>query len=360
MIHKILITLCCFPAALLAAEEPRWRLSSALQLQSTYDETMLQRVSPRDNQPTMISSLTPSLRLSCDELTVDYSLRMKQYNSIPSRNSLNHLGRFSYQTDIFNWKMHLSDSISHMEDSGGEADESISQPQSYLYNRALLRLSGPLKEKAIKLQIGVDHRDYEHRRKRDWMAIKPSWEVGMAHGVGQFTLRHDYSYNEVDTREAVESHLLLAGYDHKINGSVTMDVRGGALLFSDFGVADPAWRVTVTHKTGALSTSVHWSRSAAMSSTSQLVRRDLFRLQPIYTFENGLRLAGSASMIYSESLDNDRTDTLTARTGVDLSKTLRKGVTGTLTYSYVDQDARGSRGYDLHGSIVSMRLSVKY
>ena len=92
------------------------------------------------------------------------------------------------------------------------------------------------------------------------------------------------------------------------------------------------------------------------TGTSVITRRDYATFSPVWIIDKDTELIGNLSWLLQESLNEATVDTTTLRSGVTLRRKLARWLTGDMGYTYVDQDARGRSGLDLHGSIISVGL----
>ena len=165
----------------------------------------------------------------------------------------------------------------------------------------------------------------------------------------------------VETQEVVEYNTFLVGFSMPIPLEMHLQASVGTLFGRHFRTLDPTVRIDLTRKMGKLSLRTRWNRSIAVSTNrSELTRRDTFSFNPQYRLTPETRLSGNLSYIMSKSLDNGRTNTQTLRTGVELRRELTKWLSMELKYTYVDQQARGTSGQTLSGSIVTVGLNAKY
>ena len=334
----------------------------------SYDETVIPRSDSRETADILIKRFRVggnySRRMGNSYLRLNYNLTTKSYQDLEERDSVDHRASLYWSqkiNDKLSWN--FSNYYAYLQDTGGEADETISSILTYRQNIA--RFSTLYKfTRKLELQLDVRNlvRNYEEPGRNDYRTTTPAWQIGWKPGKKvKWTFRHEYEMIHVETQEVVEYNTFLVGFSMPIPLEMHLQASVGTLFGRHFRTLDPTVRIDLTRKMGKLSLRTRWNRSIAVSTNrSELTRRDTFSFNPQYRLTPETRLSGNLSYIMSKSLDNGRTNTQTLRTGVELRRELTKWLSMELKYTYVDQQARGTSGQTLSGSIVTVGLNAKY
>ena len=347
---------------LVAACHADWQVDSSLDARLRYDTTLLPRSGGRLPEDSMVRILTPSVsvqrNLGEHKLSAGYRARLSHFQELPARDAIDHGLRLSVAGD--GWR--LSESFSWREDTGGEEDDTISRVSTYAHNRVGLSFSQTLDAPTtLRLSLAHDFRDYIEPSLRDWFAIEPRWQLG--HELNRrerLQIEHTYRYYSVDQRMPLETNRVLLGYRRELGRHYAIDAGLGGLLFADFALVDPAWRVELEARHKDLKVGLSWDRSASLASVnSEIVRRDRFRLRPTMPLTDSLSIAGDVTLVHSESPESGRIDTLSTYYGVSLHKELSKRFRADVSYRYVDQEARGS-GRTLTGDVVEVGFRASF
>jgi len=249
-----------------------------------------------------------------------------------------------------------------VQDTGGENDEAISALTTYIYNRARVTADYALAPR-WKLLLGLAHsvRDYQESIYRDSNTIAPSWGLQWRPNKrDRWQLNHEFKHHDVDRQEIVQTHRLLAGYATALPWKVYLDAQLGVLWFQNTGSTYPAGRVVLRRAWGRARLSLRCERSSSVTSYYGATRRDYVSLRPQYKLDKNTDLIGRVSLVLSESVEDDRIDTSTWRYGLTLRRRLTRWLTGDVGYTYVDQNARGISGYDIHGPIALAGLHARF
>lgn len=354
--------------ALSSAESP-WSFGSRLRLETCYDETVLPRSGPdRDAASAFCTMLGLGLQMryrrTADRVDLRYDGRLRQYEEIEERDSMMHrvTGRWIRSLDS-GLTLRLDERVTYREDTGGENDESITRPATYLGTATAFGITGRIAKRwQPSLRLATETRSYADTSIDNWYTLTPSAEIAYIQNRDcRWTLKHEFSYLSVEKEDRERTHRVLAGYVCTLPYKLRFDVRAGILAWGDRTTTDPAGSVSVSRRWSKASLSLRWRRTASVSSGSgRVVRRDYLLVQPTYRLTPKTRALGRVSMVIQESLDDDRTDTTTWRSGLVLRRDLLKRVTADLAYTYVDQTVRGRSGRALSGNIVSVGMTASF
>jgi len=344
-----------------------WQIDSSVDARVRYDSTLLPR-SGSTTQPeeSLVRIITPSVSvkhsLGETNLRASYRAKLSHYEKLPARDAIDHGLRLSLAGDLGGDRWSLSESFAWREDSGGEKDDTITRVASYAHNRVGFSYSRPLDTPTtLRMSLAHDARDYLEPTLRDWFSIEPRWQL--AHELNRrdrLQVEHTYRYYAVDNRMPLETNRVLIGYRRQLGPVCSIDAGIGGLLFADFALVDPAWRLRFEARHAGVEVGLSWDRTASLQSVnSEIVRRDRFRLSPEMPLSDTLSLAGSVTVVHSQSPESGRVDTLSTYYGLSLRKELSKQFQADLSYRYVDQEARGS-GRTLSGNTVELAFRASF
>lgn len=343
-----------------------WEFDTSLEARIRYDDALLPRSGSRETQESLVRIITPAVSLQRELgdhlLRAGYRASMSSYQELPSRDAIDHGLRLSLGKSWDGRRWQLSESFSWREDTGGEADDTITRVSTYAHNRVGISYSQPIDTPTtLRLSLAHELRDYSSDSYRDWHSIEPRWELGhQLNRRDRLEFEHTYRYYAVEERMALETNRVLVGYSRKLSSSCSINAGVGGLLFADFALVDPAWRVQFLARHASGSLGLSWDRSATIASVnSEIVRRDRFRLSPEVPLTDSMSLAGDVTVVHSQSPESGRVDTLSTYYGLSLRKELSERFRADLSYRHVDQEARGI-GRSVTGNSVELAFRAAF
>lgn len=345
------------------------RFTPYVGLALSYDQTILPRTGNRNE---VAESLVMDVRGGAtwrfwrkgDMRIARYDFSSRYYDEVRERDAMNHrLTGIWRRTLDPDWGMRLTERLTYRSDTGGEEDENIRRFSTYTDNRFGVDLDRRIGDR-WKTYFGVEHelREYVDGGYDDWNTVSPYAEIERrVQKRGRVSLRYESKYLNVEESESEWTRRILAGYVTPLPWKLRLDAGIGVLMLDGEGATDPAGRVTLSRNWRKLRLNLRWNRSASVSTTSsQVVRRDYLVFTPRWILTPKLQLIGRVVYVNQQSLDNDRTDTVTWRSGLTLRRKLNDWLAGDFTYTYVDQDADGRSGTSLSGGIIRMGLNARF
>jgi len=372
MIFLALFFLQSLPA-LAAAKQPSpkmsWKLSYTAKLGVSYDETVLPRTgNTHKPEPSIIADgsggFSSQWQKGRNFFKAGYNLRFKKYNKVWERDSHDH--RLELKCRIFptnRLQLNFSDRFTRLEDTGGEADESISVLSTYNDNYLTSNVTYRLAKKiTLKGAFTNQTRDYKERVTHDWFTVGTAYEIGwQPRSNGRWTLQYKFKYLDITGEEQSKSHEVLAGYAVKLPLKLDFDLRVGILNIQEGPSLEPAGEVRISRRWDKAKIAFRWKREATVSSgASRVVRRDFVSILPSYRFNNNTKILGTMTYLLQKSVNDYLTDITTWRFGFRLQQRITKSFSINVNYTYVNQDVRGQNGVPLNGNIVGLGLTASF
>ena len=348
---------------------PTWDLQSKLRLSLCYDETAIPRTG-RDRSPvdSACTTVEPGIALKRrsgpDLIDMRYRLRAKMYEELSSRDAQAHYATLAWRKRVLpQTTLSVNDRFAYSLDSGGEQDEAVTRPTTYTNNKLKLAMETRTGE-TWRWLVDVVHerRLYDDHYFDNWYTISPT--VGVEWRSTQhcrLSLRQELKHLSIEDADPERTRRTLAGYACRLPWNLDFDIRAGVLTLDDGTNTEPAGYVRFSRrwKKGALS--VKWDRSTSISSgNARVVRRDYLVVQPRYRLTAKTQASARVGLVVQDSVGDDYTDTTTGRSGVTVRRTLARGISADVGYTYVDQNVRGRSGTPLSGSIVSMGVTAAF
>jgi len=351
--------------------KPTWECLPRASLAVRYDETALPRTGRnRTALHTMCTTITPGVTLrqrsGPDRLDLKYDLRATMYDEMENRDALVHYAGLI-------WRKRLNPSVTttvnerftYSVDSGGEQDEAITRVSTYANSRLKLGVdarAGKEKDWRWLANLGHERRAYDDDRYSNWYTVNPTlgveWRLSKS---CRLTVRQETKYLTIEDRDSERTHRTLAGYACQLPWNLRFDARAGLLTLDDGSRTDPAGSLRLSRRWKKADLSLRWERDASVSTgNSRVVRRDYLVVQPRYRINPETQAFGRISLVEQESVDDDRTDTTTWRSGVTVRRKLTDDLSADLGYTYVDQEVNGKYGTPLSGNIVSIGLRATF
>lgn len=346
-----------------------WQFHPSLNTNVAYDETVTPREGgSRDPVDTFVTTVAPGLQLrrqsGPEVFDLRYTFAARFYEELKERDSMNHSLAVTWsRRPSKNWGWRLSDRLTYLEDTGGAADESVTQLTTYTDNAATIDTDYRFAEK-WKLLAGMTHqvREFDDPFRQDWYTLAPAWGLEYAPTPPhRWTFRHEYKYLDIDDAQTERTHRVLAGYGTTLPWKLNLDLRAGVLVFEDVGEADPAAEIRLYRRWEPARVNFLYERTSSVSTgTSDIIRRDYAAFTPVWIINTETDLIGTFSWLLQESLNAETVDITTLRSGVTLRRKFATWLTGYVSYTYVDQNARAMSGLSLHGSIIAVGLNARF
>lgn len=334
-----------------------WTFSGQARLSLDYDETVQPRVGKGDPEPDTYWAAVPTLNLRYrsgpTQAQAGYTFRALGYSQNEDRDSLSHLGRLTLDhsvTDI--WKVSLRESFSYLEDTGGEQNDTITNPTTYTFNSVQLQNSLQWPETVRwALTLGNDFRDYDSPRQNDYRSYDIGLNTDVDHTDNLSSL-YEYRFRRIDVQgsDCEPVHRVTTGLGYKISGTLQARASLGILHFPNLSAEELAAQVSLTKRIDPVSLTAGWNRDAYVStSQSYITRRDIASLSASWGFTESWSLGASAHYIFDKSVATDKVDTQRIQTNLSLGYNILQSLKAEIAWGYRNQEARGTTDRDIDG-----------
>jgi hypothetical protein len=259
------------------------------------------------------------------------------------------------------WGYRVRTSPLYLKDTGGEENDTVIRPTTYTLDTTSADFYAHLDTHWKVLgEFKATALDYSDPRLRDWNTLEKGVAIERSFvDRSNIKLRYRNKFINPEGVEPERSHKLTVSYQIRRNKRLLLDFEVGALVFKKAGTVDPAGTFRLSFRGKTLSGRASWNRDSMVNNAnSDIVRRDVFSLAPVWRFADNWLWIGDVSVIIDKSIDPGRIRTTTSRSGFTLRRTFSSQFRSDLRYVYLDQNAHGTSGLSLSGSTIG--LSVTY